>query len=173
MVTPRVCMAPILRRLSAMQTSLNSACVFGRPRTQRVANSLRARLLLLLFAAVVITASIQSLIAYRTSLNETNEIFDYQMRQMALSLRPGLSTDGYGSNGFRQDEDENFEFLVQVSTLDHKVLFQSTPGTGLPQREDTGLTLFEAQGTTYKLYTLRHGKQLIQVAGPCSTPKSG
>ena len=131
---------------------------------QRVAYSLRARLLLLLFAAVVITACIQSFIAYRTALDETNEIFDYQMRQMALSLRPGLNADGYGSNGFRQDEDESFEFIVQVSTSNHKLLFQSTPGTGLPQREDTGFSLFEVQGTTYKLYTLRHGKQLIQVA---------
>ena len=131
---------------------------------RKVTNSLRARLLLLLFSAVVITACIQSFIAYRTSLDETNEIFDYQMQQMALSLRPGLNFDGYGSNGFRQDEDESFEFIVQVSTTDRKILFQSSSSTTLPYREATGFTLFDARGTTYKLYTLLHGNQLIQVA---------
>jgi len=131
---------------------------------RKVTNSLRARLLLLLFSAVVITACIQLFIAYRTSLDETNEIFDYQMQQMALSLRPGLNFDGYGSNGFRQDEEESFEFIVQVATTNHKVLFQSSSSTTLPLRETTGFTLFDARGTTYKLYTLLHGKQVIQVA---------
>ncbi len=131
---------------------------------RQVINSLRARLLLLLFSAVVITACIQSFIAYRTSLDETNEIFDYQMRQMALSLRPGLNADAYSSSGFRSDEDDSFEFIVQVSTLDRKVLFHSSLNTPLPYRGETGITLFDANGTTYKLYTLLHGSQLIQVA---------
>ena len=139
---------------------------------RKVTNSLRARLLLLLFSAVVITACIQSFIAYRTSLDETNEIFDYQMQQMALSLRPGLNFDGYGSNGFRQDEDEGFEFIVQVSTSDGEVLFQSASSTTLPQRADTGFSLFDARSTTYKLYTLRHGNQLIQVAQDRSARRS-
>jgi two-component system, OmpR family, sensor kinase len=132
--------------------------------THKVANSLRARLLLLLFSAIVTTACVQSFIAYRTSLDETNEIFDNQMRQMALSLRPGLNFSGYGSEGFRPDEDEGFEFVVQVSTADRKILFQSSSGTTLPFRGSTGLTLFDDRGTTYKLYTLLHGGQLIQVA---------
>ena len=139
---------------------------------RKVTNSLRARLLLLLFSAVVITACIQSFIAYRTSLDETNEIFDYQMQQMALSLRPGLNFDGYGSNGFRQEEDESFEFIVQVSTTDKKILFQSSASTTLPHRENTGFSLYDARGTTYKLYTLLHGNQLIQVAQDRSARRS-
>lgn len=130
---------------------------------RKVTNSLRARLLLLLFSAVLITACIQSFIAYRTSLDETNEIFDYQMQQMALSLRSGLNIDGY-NNGFRQDEDEGFEFIVQVSESDGKVLFQSSSITPLPKREGTGFNFFDARGTTYKLYSLRYGNHLIQIA---------
>lgn len=140
--------------------------------TRRVSNSLRARLLLLLFASVVLTAGIQSFIAYRTSLDETNEIFDYQMEQMALSLRPGLNLDGYGGSGFRPDEDDSFEFIVQVSTVNGKILFQSSARTTLPQRDSTGFTLFDARATTYKLYTLRHGGQLIQVAQDRSARRS-
>ena len=130
---------------------------------RKVTNSLRARLLLLLFSSVLITACIQSFIAYRTSLDETNEIFDYQMQQMALSLRSGLNIDGYNT-GFRQDEDEGFEFIVQVSASDGKVLFQSSSSTPLPKRDGTGFNLFDARGTTYKLYSLRYGNHLIQIA---------
>jgi two-component system OmpR family sensor kinase len=140
--------------------------------TRRVSNSLRARLLLLLFASVVLTACIQSFIAYRTSLDETNEIFDYQMQQMALSLRPGLNLEGYGGSGFRPEEDGGFEFIVQVSTVEGKILFQSSTRTPLPRRDSTGFTLFDARATTYKLYTLRHGSRLIQVAQDRSARRS-
>lgn len=132
--------------------------------TRKVTNSLRARLLLLLFSAVLITACIQCFIAYRTSLDETNEIFDYQMQQMALSLRSGLNKDGYNSTGFRQDEDEGFEFIVQISASDGKALLYSSSSTPLPTREGTGFSLFDARGTTYKLYSLRYGNHLIQIA---------
>lgn len=127
-------------------------------------HSLRARLLLLLFGSVVLTALMQAFIAYRTSLDETNEIFDYQMEQMALSLRPGLPIGGYPSNGFRDDQDESFEFIVQVSTTDGQKVFQSAPSTELPRDAKPGLTTFDARGTTYKLFSLVSGTQLIQVA---------
>jgi len=129
-----------------------------------VLHSLRARLLLLLFAAVVLTACIQSFVVYRTSLDEANDIFDYHMQQMALSLRPGLNLEGYAMGGFHPVENEGFEFIVQVSTTDRKVLFQSEASTPLPTRERSGFSLFVAGGTTYKLYSLRRGNQLIQVA---------
>lgn len=129
-----------------------------------VKHSLRKRLLLLLFGAVLLTACAQAFIAYRTSLDETNEIFDYQMEQMALSLRPGLPVGGFPSNGFREDRDESFEFIVQVSTREGDKIFQSTPSTELPKVSTSGRSTFDARGTTYKLFSLLSGDQLIQVA---------
>lgn len=127
-------------------------------------HSLRGRLLFLLFGAVVLTACAQAYVAYRASLDETNEIFDYQMEQMALSLRAGLPTGGFPSNGFGDDKDETFEFIVQVSTTDGQNIFQSTPGSTLPKHATLGLSTFDARGTSYKLFTLLSGAQLIQVA---------
>src|SRR4029078_8401846 len=77
--------------------------------------SLRARLLWFLLAAIVLAAGAQALVAYRTVLNEADEIFHHHNRQMALSLRAGLphsaAVGGLGAG------DENFEFIVQVWTL--------------------------------------------------------
>jgi two-component system OmpR family sensor kinase len=127
-------------------------------------HSLRTRLLLLLFGAVLLTTFVQAFIAYRTSLDETNEIFDYQMEQMALSLRPGLPVGGFPSNSFREEQDESFEFIVQVSTLQGEKIFQSTPSSELPKVTTSGRSTFDAIGTTYKLFSLISGDQLIQVA---------
>ena len=53
----------------------------------RVTHSLRGRLLWFLLAAITIAAVAQASIAYRTALNDADQIFDYHMQQMALSLR--------------------------------------------------------------------------------------
>lgn len=130
----------------------------------RATHSLRARLLLLLFGAVVSTACLQAYVAYRTSLDETNEIFDYQMERIALSLRAGLPSTGLPNYRFRGSKDESFDFIVQVSTLNGRTIFQSVPGSALPREASPGLSTFDARGTTYKLFSLFYEGQLIQVA---------
>lgn len=129
-----------------------------------LSHSLRARLLWFLFAAIILTAITQAFIAYRTALAEANEIFDYQMQQMALSLRPGLPVSSELANRFISNEDENFDFVVQVWTADGRRVFQSTERAELPQRSAPGFSNVDARGTTYRLFSVASGKQLIQVA---------
>ncbi len=49
--------------------------------------SIRARLLMALLAVVIVTSLLAGLLTYRRVLAETSTLFDYQLRQMALSLR--------------------------------------------------------------------------------------
>jgi two-component system OmpR family sensor kinase len=124
--------------------------------------SLRARLLLFLLAAIVLTASIQALVAYRTVLKEADEIFDYHMQQMALSLRAGLppsSTVG-GIGGTEQ----NFEFVVQVWTADGVRIFESAEEAALPQIAVLGFADVRARGTTYRVFSMQTRALVIQVA---------
>jgi two-component system OmpR family sensor kinase len=127
-------------------------------------HSLRARLLWLLFAAIILTAFAQAIIAYGTALGEANEIFDYQMQQMALSLRPGLPVSSELADRFITNEDENFDFVVQVWTADGRRVFQSTEQAELPQRSAPGFSTVDARGTTYRLFSVASGTQVIQVA---------
>ena len=127
-------------------------------------HSLRARLLLLLFSVVLLTAAVQAFVAYRTSLDQTIEIFDYQMEQMALSLRKGLPIGGYLANSFKDDNDTSFEFLIQVTDGKGNTLFRSSPSADLPLDAERGFTRFEANGKNYRLFSLQSGDQLIQVA---------
>ena len=61
----------------------------------KMTHSLRGRLLWFLLAAITLAAVAQATIAYRTALHDADQIFDYHMQQMALSLRSGtpLSND--------------------------------------------------------------------------------
>ncbi len=124
--------------------------------------SLRARLLIFLLAAIVLAAGTQAFVAYRTVLKEADQIFDYHMQQMALSLRAGLPPSAAVSG--LSDGEENFEFVVQVWTAEGVLVFESAAQAALPQRAVLGFSNVRARGTTYRVYSLQARSLVIQVA---------
>jgi two-component system OmpR family sensor kinase len=124
--------------------------------------SLRARLLWFLLAAIVLAAGTQAYVAYRTVLKEADDIFDYHMQQMALSLRAGLPASS--SVGGLGGGEENFEFIVQVWTVDGLRIFESAPQAALPQRAVLGFSNVQAHATTYRVFSIQTGALVIQVA---------
>ncbi|WP_225783236.1 ATP-binding protein [Xenophilus sp. Marseille-Q4582] len=124
--------------------------------------SLRARLLAFLLAAIVLAGGVQAVVTYRTALKEADAIFDYHMQQMALSLRAGLppsaTVQGLG------DGEQNFEFIVQVWSLDGRRIFESAEDALLPQLAVLGFTEVQARGTQYRVFSMQTRGQVIQVA---------
>lgn len=130
-----------------------------------LSHSLRARLLWLLLVAIIFTAGAQAIIAYRTALAEADVIFDYQMQQMAMSLRPGLPVGAeLLDERVAPNDEENFDFVIQVWTADGLRVFQSAARAELPQRAVLGFSTVQARGTTYRLFSVASGTQVIQVA---------
>ncbi|HBY36368.1 MAG TPA: two-component sensor histidine kinase, partial [Delftia acidovorans] len=74
--------------MKAPASSLVSSLI-ARARS-RLPGALGTRLLLFLGAAIVLTALLQGLLAYRNALLQTDTLFDYQMQQTAFALRAGL-----------------------------------------------------------------------------------
>jgi two-component system OmpR family sensor kinase len=131
----------------------SSSSIFG---------SLRARLLLFLLAAIVLAAGAQAFVAYRTVLKEADEIFDYHMQQMAMSLRSGLPpSSAVGGIG---GAEQNFEFVVQVWTADGVRIFESAEQAALPQIAVLGFADVRARGTTYRVFSMQTRSLVIQVA---------
>ena len=130
----------------------------------RPSHSLRTRLLWLLLAAIVLTAVVQALIAYRTARAEADEIFDYHMQQMALSLRSGLPSNAVAGPGEDSQDEEDLNFVVQVWTADGLRVFQSAPRAALPQRTVMGFSDVKAHGSTYRVFSMQSRSQVIQVA---------
>lgn len=126
-------------------------------------HSLRTRLLWLLLVIIAVTALVQASVAYRTARSEADEIFDYHMRQTALSLRSGLPQQPSLADDNDEDQDESYDFVVQVWTTDGMRVFQSARAA-IPRRETMGFSDIQVRGTTYRVLTVQSAAQVIQVA---------
>ena len=118
--------------------------------------SLRRRLLWFLLLAILLTTLAQGAIAYRTARVEADDIFDYHMQQIAMSLRSSLP-------GPDLAEDEGVDFSVQIWTEDGLRIFRS-PRANLPQRAVLGFTNVQVDGRLYRLFSMASHARVIQVA---------
>jgi two-component system OmpR family sensor kinase len=130
----------------------------------KMTHSLRGRLLWFLLAAISIAAIAQATIAYRTALSDADEIFDYHMQQMALSLRSSAPLSNVEARAGIDAAAENNELVVQVWTPDGVQSFRTVSRAHLPQRAVLGFSNVEANGTTYRIFSVQTPAQTVQVA---------
>ena len=130
----------------------------------KVSHSLRGRLLWFLLAAISIATLAQASIAYRTSLRDADQIFDYHMQQMALSLRSGAPLSSSEARESVETGAENNDLMVQVWTPDGVQVFRTFSRARLPQRAVLGFSNVQANGTTYRIFSVQTRNQTVQVA---------
>jgi two-component system OmpR family sensor kinase len=130
----------------------------------RLTHSLRGRLLWFLLAAISIAAIAQSVIAYRSALSDADQIFDYHMQQMALSLRGGTPLSNTEARYGGSSDPENNDLVVQVWTPDGVQVFRTVTRAHLPQLAVLGFSNVEANGTTYRIFSVQTNSQTVQVA---------
>jgi len=126
-------------------------------------NSLRARLLLavlgLLAAAVLLVGSI----SYRNVRAETEALFDYQLRQMALSLRNQGEIAPAQASAL---VDEQLDFVVQVWTSDGRAVYATRRHETLPQRAQLGFADVSVGGAVWRSFSVATPARVIQVSQP-------
>jgi two-component system OmpR family sensor kinase len=132
--------------------------------SRNLSHSLRGRLLWFLLAAITFAAIAQASIAYRTALNDADQIFDYHMQQMALSLRSSAPLSNMEAREDAAAEAENNELMVQVWTPDGVQVFRTVSRARLPQRAVLGFSNVQANGTTYRIFSVQTSSQTVQVA---------
>ncbi|QOL47711.1 ATP-binding protein [Massilia litorea] len=133
----------------------------------KVTHSLRGRLLWFLLAAITLAALAQASIAYRTALDDADQIFDYHMQQMALSLRsstPLSNTEARERAESGPAGPGNDDLVVQMWSPDGVQVFHSVSRARLPQRAVLGFSNVKANGTTYRLFSIQTNNQTVQVA---------
>jgi two-component system OmpR family sensor kinase len=133
-------------------------------RVKKATHSLRGRLLWYLLAAITIAAVAQASIAYRTALRDADQIFDYHMQQMALSLRSNTPLATNPAPGYGDPSAESDDLVVQVWTPDGVQVFHSVSRARLPQRAVLGFSNVHANGTTYRVFSIQTNNQTVQVA---------
>lgn len=129
-----------------------------------VSHSLRGRLLWFLLAAISIAAVVQASVAYRSALDNADQIFDYHMQQMALALRSSAPLSNGEVQAGLEAEAENNELMVQVWTPDGVQVFRTDSRTRLPQHAVLGFSNVNENNTTYRVFSIQTPTQTLQVA---------
>jgi signal transduction histidine kinase len=126
--------------------------------------SLRTTLLAWLLGAVFVVGLGGGYLIYRNSLAEANAFFDYHLRATALLLRD----QAYGfapARGLPRQVPE-YDFVVQVWTLDGRLVYVSDPTADLPARITLGFSTETTADGRFRTFSVIARDYLIQVAQP-------
>jgi len=127
--------------------------------------SLRARLLAGLLALVAAVSLLAGLLSYRRVLDATSTLFDYQLRQMALSLRAQIPV---APRIEVPPDQSDSDFVIQIWDPFGTRVYLSRPGLPMINRATLGYTDLVLQGQRWRVYALQTIDGVIQVAQPWS-----
>jgi signal transduction histidine kinase len=125
--------------------------------------SIRVRLLASLLGLLALAALLMGAVTYRNVLGETEAIFDYQLQQMALSLRDQGEITAAQADSIA---DAQLDFVVQIWTVDGRNIYASRPHPALPARALLGLATLSVEGRAWRTYSVATRDRVIQIAQP-------
>jgi signal transduction histidine kinase len=127
--------------------------------------SIRTRLLIALILLVAFVSALAGTVTYRRVLNETSTLFDYQLRQMALSLRSQVSL----APRIEVPPDQgDTDFVIQIWDLFGSRIYLSRPGLPMINQIVLGYADLSLQGRAWRAYGLQTENGVIQIAQPTS-----
>lgn len=126
-------------------------------------NSIRRKLLVWLLGAVLVAGLTAAWGIYRQARTELDAVFDYHLRQLALSLR-NRSFDGMLIEP--ADLAGEFDFVIQVWDRDGGRLYFSRPYVALPDRARLGYDTVPSNDGMWRVFAIQAQGLTIQVAQP-------
>lgn len=133
-------------------------------------HSLRGRLFAFLLALAGLTALAVGSATYFSVRAEADELFDYHLRQMALSLRDQGRIGDEERDALANPE---FDYLVQVWSVEGVTLYTSRPNAlkkglaeALPPRAVLGYSQVRMAGEEWRLFAAATPLRVVQVAQP-------
>lgn len=123
--------------------------------------SIRARLLVGLLVLVAVMSLLAGSITYRRVLGETSNLFDYQLRQMAISLGDQAS---YMSGYELPPHAESSDFVIQIWDVFGTRIY--SPGLPFLDKAILGYSDLTVQNERWRVYALATQTSVIQVAQP-------
>jgi two-component system OmpR family sensor kinase len=122
--------------------------------------SIRRELLQWLSLGLVVAVAAAATSTYYKARHEARELFDYQLRQLALSVssqRVSLPSEGQRNN---RDED----FVIQIWDRDQKLFYSSRPEAQIPFQSVPGYAFVGTPAARWRVYGMRDRDKLIQTA---------
>src|SRR5271156_359693 len=131
--------------------------------------SIRARLLIALLALVAAISILAGTLTYRRVLAETSTLFDYQLRQMALSLRSQIPM---APRLELPPDQAGADFVIQIWDLYGTRIYFSRPGLPLINATALGYADVRVGGQQWRTYGLSTLDGVIQIAQPIRVRES-
>jgi two-component system OmpR family sensor kinase/two-component system sensor histidine kinase QseC len=126
-------------------------------------SSIRLRLLGSLLGTLALAALFLGAATYRTALQEAEALFDYQLQQMALSLRDQGEIAPDQASAL---SDVSLDFVIQIWSVDGRAIYASRSHSELPARAVLGFADLRVDRETWRTFGVAAGERVIQVAQP-------
>jgi len=131
-------------------------------------NSIRRQLLLWLALGLSGGILLAGIVLYFQARDEANEIFDYQMRQIAASLpRQAFAPIAPGQDLPGLDD----EIMMQIWDSTGTVIYHSHSRSVMPQQAELGFVDVPGPGGMWRVYSAQIGNTVVQVSQPQSARK--
>jgi two-component system OmpR family sensor kinase len=125
---------------------------------------MRRYLLATLSGVILIALVLGAAATYRLSLWEADQISDYQLRQVALSLRDQDFRDTLPP--YTAAAEEQFDLVIQAWDRYGTHLYLSHPHSDLPDRAQLGYTTLTTSEGAWRVFSIELRHHVIQVAQP-------
>lgn len=125
--------------------------------------SIRRQLLIWLLALVIVGVGFAGWLIYRQALAEANELFDYQLEQIAAALPSEPFSSVLQS---RSDSDEGV--VIQIWNRNGVLMYYSHPRVPLAPHAEIGFSTETTSRGVWRVYSAIVGDNVVQLAQPLS-----
>ena len=125
-------------------------------------NSMRKRLLVWLLFTVLLGGLAAASVVFYQARKQVNELFDYQLRQLALALRDRAYSPAQLAEALR--EEAGSDFVIQVWSPDGRLLYGSHPNLEAPGPVSPGFGDVGTSSGQWRVFATFHRGLTIQVA---------
>jgi two-component system OmpR family sensor kinase len=126
-------------------------------------HSIRRQLLVWLLALVIVGVGFAGWLIYRQALAEANELFDYQLEQIAAALPSEPFSSVLQSNS---DSDEGV--VIQIWNRNGVLMYYSHPRVPLAPHAELGFSTETTARGVWRVYSAIVGDNVVQLAQPVS-----
>lgn len=123
---------------------------------------MRRRLLVWLLATVLLGGLLAAMVVFYQSRKQANELFDYQLRQLALALRDQAGSPAQFADALR--EESRSDFVIEVWSSDGRLIYNSHPNLDVPGPVGQGFADAETSLGSWRVFAIHHRGLTIQVA---------
>lgn len=125
-------------------------------------NSIRRHLLIALLGAMFVVMLLGGWATYSAAREEAGALFDYQLKQIALSLRDQT----FQGSAEALARDESLDYVIRVWDLTGLTVYFSQPHQSLPELTRLGYSTADTREGAWRVFAIQHHGMTIAVGQP-------